>query len=47
MANLYTLLLIPGWMVVALEVVAGILALRIRKLIVFCIEPRYEMNFSF
>ena len=40
----YTLLFIPGRMVFGLEVVAGILSLRIRELVVFCIEPRYEVK---
>ena len=40
----YTLLLIPGRMVVGLEVVGGILALRLWELEVFCREPRYEVK---
>ena len=43
----YPLLLIPGRMVVGLEVVAGILALRHRELVVFCRNPRYEVKQSF
>ena len=43
----YTLLLIPGRMVVGVEVVVSILALKHLELVVFCIEPRYELNQSF
>ena len=43
----YTLLLIPGRMVVGVKVVGGILTLRLLELAVFCREPRYEVKQSF
>jgi len=44
--TVYPFLLIPGRLFVGLGVIGGILALRLRELVVFCLEPRYEVKYS-